>query len=133
MGSLFKGRYIIAVYDANNDEDLLGVFDNPNDMKEFLQTEYADTIISRYIKTFGTFPIIRCNRYTFYFIDVMEKHNDIFALEDREFLKCYRKSKTSMQEAYCKRNNISRRTYYRHIRIQKDYENTKGGIELWVS
>lgn len=133
MGSLFKGRYIIAVYDANNDEDLLGVFDNPNDMKEFLQTEYADTIISRYIKTFGTFPVIRCNKYIFYFIDVLEKHNDIFAYEDKEFLKCYKKSRTSEQVAYCKRKKISRTTYYRHIRVQKEYEKIKGEMELWVS
>lgn len=130
MGNLFKGRYIIAVYDANDDEDLLGVFDNSNDMKEFLQTEYADTVISRYIKTFGTFPIIRCNKYTFYFIDVIEKHNDVFIFEDKEFLKCYKKSRTNKQVAYCKRNNISRRTYYRRIQAQNSYKEIKGEIEL---
>lgn len=130
MGNLFKGRYIIAVYDANDDEDLLGVFDNPNDMKEFLQTEYADTVISRYIKTFGTFPIIRCNKYIFYFIDVIEKHNDVFTFEDKEFLKCYKNSRTNKQVAYCKRNNISRRTYYRRIQAQNSYREIKGEIEL---
>ena len=115
MGSLFKNRYIIAVYSANG-EDLLGVYDNPQDMERLLQTKYADCIISRYIKTFGTFPIIQCNSYVFYFIDVFEKHNDVFAEEDRIFLKelnLPRKTKMQRVREYCKRHNVSEKTYYR--------------------
>lgn len=128
MGNLYKNKYIIAVYDRS-DEELLGVFDNPKDMESLLQTKWANTIISRYISAFNTFPIIKCNNYVFHFIDVYEKHNDCFADEDKAFLKEFglnKKYKTETQRTieYCKREGISLRTYYRRKKYWEQGEIT---------
>lgn len=117
MQNLYKGKYIIAVYDSN-DEDLLGVFDNPNELEKLLDTKYAKTIIARYIKTFGTFPVIKCNKYNFYFIDIYETHNDIFKREDKEFLKFYKETRRPNLQDICKERGISQTTYYRQRRLE---------------
>lgn len=117
MKNLFKKKYLIAVYDKN-DEDLLGVFDNPSEMEDFLGTKWATTIISRYIKTFGTFPVIDCNRYILHFINVYENHNDVFAEEDKAFLDFFPKDKGELVAQYCEAHSITARTYYRRTRSQ---------------
>lgn len=127
MQHLYKGRYLIAVY-ANNDEDLLGVFDNPKDMEDFLGTKYAREIIARYIQTFKTFPVIACNRYVFHFIDVYEEHDDVFAEEDKIFIEMIPKSKTQLMKEYCKKHRVSRKTYYRRLR-QLGAEKNKDIVE----
>lgn len=124
MSKFYKGRYLIAVYEPN-DEDFVCTCANMDELKEFLETEWAHTIMSRYIKTFGTFPIIRCNKYVFHFIDIYEKHNDVFDLEDKEFIKEFcEKPKPSECDEYCKRHKCSRKTYYRmKEKLKKEKEN----------
>lgn len=109
--NLYKNRYIIAVYDEKG-EKILGVFDNPKQLNSFLGTKYAGSIISNYIKTFGTFPIIKCDKYNFYFIDIFEEHKDVFEQEDNLFLKFYKENKKQSIDEYCKENNIGRRDYF---------------------
>lgn len=124
--SLYKNKYIIAVYDGKG-ERLLGVFDNPKQLNSFLGTKYAGGIIANYIKTFGTFPIIQCDRYCFYFVDVFDVQKDVFEEEDSKFLQFYKENKKQSIDEFCKENNIDRRSYFYK---QKYFNNmVKGEID----
>ena len=86
MSKLYRNRYLIAVYDRT-DEQLLGVFDSPNDMKSLMGIESVKHVVSRALKYVNKPRIAKNYKYILHFIDIFEKHNDCFAEDDAIFLK----------------------------------------------
>ena len=106
---LYKGRYLIALYDKN--DMLVDVGINPYDLKctKAPHTLYENICRGRY-SLFG---------YTLHFIDCLEIHDDIFKEEDELFLKQYADivgkdfAMTKKMEQEAKKLGISKRTAYR--------------------
>ena len=110
--SLYKNRYLIAVYD--NNENLVDVLCNSREVWKYCRAFYRKNEVSY-------------SKYKFYLIDCLEKHNDIFKEEDKIFLEEFeetRKSETRKNvENLMKKYNISLRTAYRKYKVLKNYEN----------
>lgn len=106
---LYKGRYLIALYDKN--DMLVDVGINPYDLKctKVPNSLYQNICRERY-SLFG---------YTLHFIDCLEIHDDIFKEEDELFLKQYAEivgedlSAVKKIEQKAKKLGISNRTAYR--------------------
>lgn len=86
MNGLYKNRYLIAVYDKT-DEQLLGVFNKPNEMQRLIGIKNVGCIVSRALRYIEKPRIARNYKYVIHFIDVFEKQLDCFAEEDAIFLK----------------------------------------------
>ena len=78
MQKLYRGKYLIAIYD-NNDE-LIEVAGDPRELKTYNNEKTARSVISRAFTH-------RLNAKNIYFINVFDAKDDIFAEEDKEFLK----------------------------------------------
>ena len=115
MSTLYKGKYLIAIYDKN--DYLVDVSGNPSTLKCFKNSSVARSVISK------VFNGERKNE-SIHFIDVFEKHDDIFSDEDKVFLEFVEMEKTSKNTvaSFCRENNISERTFYRKNSIQKGME-----------
>lgn len=77
MKGLYKGKYIIAVYDK--DGFLIDVACSPSQLNCFKNKKTARVYISHIAAGYTSNYI--------YLIDVTEKNNDVFAEEDQMFLK----------------------------------------------
>lgn len=101
--NLYKGRYLIAVYDK--DDYLIDVACSVKELKNISKKRSVYSSISRNIHHKS--PV-----HKYHLIDCLEKHNDIFAEEDEIFLKSdFLEHKTIQQIA--KELGISERTLYR--------------------
>lgn len=106
---LYKGRYLIALYDKN--DMLVDVGINPYDLKctKAPNSLYQNICRERY-SLFG---------YTLHFIDCLEIHDDIFKEEDELFLKQYADfvgkdlDTDKKMEQKAKKLGVSKRTAYR--------------------
>jgi hypothetical protein len=88
MKGLYKGKYLIAIYDEN--DNLIDVGCNPKELLTF-SSENPYSLFMRALKR-------RKNRV--YLIDVTEKQEDIFAEEDEVFLDFVKEThKTAKQRA----------------------------------
>lgn len=101
MKGLYKGKYLIAVYDK--DDYLIEVACLPRELIKKCVSKY----ISRVAK--GT---IKSNHI--YLIDCTEKHDDIFAEEDKLFLNFVKNNRHHTIAEEAKRLGVSVRTYCRH-------------------
>ena len=117
MKGLYKGKYLIAVYDKN--DYLIDVACMPSQLSCFKNNESVMSYINRVAK--GTQKSKRI-----YLIDVTEKHNDIFAEEDQLFLEYIEETNTSslnqteINKQKAVELGISLRTYYRRKAAYKE-------------
>lgn len=110
MKGLYKGRYLIALYDSND----------------------------RLIEVAGTCSKIRCaapesvsrstkrhynTKHKIYLIDCLEKHDDIFAEEDEEFLK-WQKRENLTKKDKASEQGLAFRTYLRKEKAVNLVENS---------
>lgn len=103
MSKLYKGRYLIALYDEN--DNLIDVGCLPSQLKLYKnrpQSFYEQ-------KSRGDSLFKNCKVYL---IDCLEKHDDIFKEEDEIFLKEYMETEDRIMEI-AKLCGVSRRTVYR--------------------
>lgn len=77
MQKLYRGKYLIAIYDSN--DELVEVAGDPRELKMFKNEKTARSVISR------AFTHRQCPKKIF-FIDVFDTEDDVFAEEDKEFL-----------------------------------------------
>lgn len=88
MKGLYKGRYLIAIYDEN--DNLIDVGCNPKELLTY-KSKYSYSAINL---------ALRRGNNRMYLIDVTEKHEDIFAEEDEIFLDFVKETnKTAKQRA----------------------------------
>lgn len=114
MKKLYKGRYMIAVYD---EEDYL--IDVGFNIKELLTCKKSSTFRSNLIG--------KRKKQKIYLIDLLENHNDCFCLEDKVFLKEFEEDfKTDNQRA--KELGVSLRTYYRHKAKERIKNESESGL-----
>ena len=110
LHKLYKGRYLIALYDK--DDMLVDVGINPFDLLtcSFRPQSLYENVSRGRNSIFG---------YTIHLVDCLEQHDDIFAEEDKIFLDEFLNSLTgeySIEErivAKAKELGISKRTAYR--------------------
>lgn len=98
MKKLYKNRYLIAIYD--NNDNLIEVAENPRELLFLKNRPEPYAFIKNFLDK-------RKNPTTFtiHLIDVYEKHNDIFVEEDKIFLNIVKKSIKSQQ---ARRKNINK-------------------------
>lgn len=129
---LYKKKYLICLIDIATD-NIVSVYDNAIQFSEAYKVD-GKSILS---KAFNGDYVFR-KRYKVEFIDCYEKHNDIFAEEDKEFIKFIEKEKPPKVENLCKFINVSERTFYRKSnkfsnfkeKVLKQYmENINSGVE----
>ena len=105
MKGLYKGKYLIAIYDK--EDRLIDVACNVNELTHYKNSNTAWSIIGHVqrgsIKSDGI-----------YLIDVTEKHNDIFSEEDELFLKWFNEERKPNNKEVCEKLGISQATYYNH-------------------
>ena len=107
MNGLYKGKYIIAIYD--DDDYLIDVACIPSELKNFISDDSAKSAIAHAFSG-RTYKNL-------YFIDVTEKHNDIFAEDDEIFLEFIKEINPKMPtplQRKLDRWGISESTYYRY-------------------
>ena len=113
MKGLYKGKYIIAVYDKN--DYLIDVACLPSQLNCFENKEVAMAHISHIAAGRRTSNYI-------HLIDVTEKHDDIFAEEDQLFLEYVKKTTKKTDKEKASEFRISRRTYCRKKCLYKGLE-----------
>lgn len=109
MKGLYKGKYLIAIYDK--DDYLLDVVTTPEDFR-FGNKDTLRSELSRKLKNIDTNKKI-------HLIDCTEKHSDIFAEEDKIFLKYVKQTRKKTAEEKAKELGINVRTYYRREALKK--------------
>ena len=77
MKGLYKGKYIIAVYDKNG--ILIEVACSPKELRYYANYKVCRSTLSRISR-----GLVTNNRV--HLIDVTEKHDDIFSEEDEAFI-----------------------------------------------
>lgn len=117
---LYKGRYLIAVYDKN--DNFIDCATSLSELK-FIQRQSVYSQIS-HKQFFGERKFVNV-----YLIDCLEKHNDCFKEEDEIFLREFGRN----PETIAKNLGISRRTYYRwlqkgKIKLEPEMEGEKNVI-----
>lgn len=113
MKGLYRGKYLIAVYDKN--DYLIEVACSPNELTCFKDQRRAVEYISK---------IANGHRISsrIFLIDVTEKHNDIFNKEDQLFLEYIKETRKKTIEEKARELNMSARTYYRRKLLYKGLE-----------
>lgn len=112
MEKLFKGKYIVVVYDSEG--YILEVADNPGEIKNY-SISTMRSICSR---------ILAGQKHKFVsLVDVTKVHNDAFKSEDEDFLKFVDSLPSSSTNAEkSKALNMNVRTFYRRqAKYGKDY------------
>ena len=105
MKGLYKGKYLIAVYD---EEDIL--IDVANELKQSLKYN------SYYLSRLANNKISNANsKYKVRVLDAITIHDDIFAEEDRLFLEFIKEEYKPSARTEAERLGVSVRTYFRHI------------------
>ena len=107
MKGLYKGRYIIAIYDKN--DYLIEVACSPKELTRYSDENSARSNISKVLNGRSSKSI--------HLIDVMEKQDDIFAEEDEIFLDYVLETQVKTIKGKAKELGISERTYYRHQKL----------------
>lgn len=108
MKGLYKGRYIIAIYDKN--DYLIDVVFSPKEMTGYSNANSARSFLSHILKG-------QCVGMHIHLIDIMEKQDDIFAEEDRIFLDFVKETKGLTNKEKAKAIGMSERTYYRRKKL----------------
>ena len=111
--ALYKGRYLIAIYD--NDDNFIDCATSVKDLW-FKNPKSTYSEISR-----GQF-FHRQRDYKVYLIDCLEKHDDIFKEEDEIFLKeeaLLGRTKGAIYKELLKKYNIGLRTLQRYLKSGK--------------
>ena len=105
---LYKGRYLIALYDCN--DRLVAVGDNPFQLGIRRPQSFYEQM-SR-----GDMSFYKCKVHL---IDCLKVHDDVFKEEDEMFLSELRYVKTRDKEIeeIAKRLGISKRTAYRRLKL----------------
>lgn len=103
MQKLYKGRYLIALYDDN--DNLIDVGCVPSELNFYKErpNSFYEQLCRGDIKLHG------CNVYL---IDCLKKQQDIFAEEDKIFLESIKPSREQLKKI-AKQLGISLRTAYR--------------------
>lgn len=102
MKGLYKGRYIIAIYDKN--DYLIDVVCSPKELRDYKNKNSAKSAISH---------TLRRGSSSIHFIDVIEKQDDIFIEEDKLFIDFVKETYGEINKIKAKALGISERTYYR--------------------
>ena len=121
--SLYKGRYLIAVYDDNDN-----FIDCGTSIKELTFMKHR-TIVEQLSR--GSF--FTKKKKHIYLIDCLEKHNDCFNEEDEIFLKEIGNkptTKTARYELLAKRFGVGLRTIYRWEQLGKLNNKLKGEADV---
>ena len=74
--SLYKGKYLIAIYDKKDN------FIECSTSIQELRFTNRETVVTRISKN----DLFKSRKYNIFLIDCLEKHDDIFAEEDKIFL-----------------------------------------------
>ena len=110
MARLFKGRYLIALYDE--EDNLVEVADNPRKLMHFKNR--PKSFYEQRCR--GDKRMQKCKVFL---IDCLEKHDDVFAEEDEIFLEEYKaeinnyKSIDEKMQEIANEIGVSKRTIYR--------------------
>ena len=73
--SLYKGKYIIALYDSD-DEELIDIYDNISEMQRKLGVGYLKTKISKLFHEEIKTIIIEGIKYYVHFVDITEDEEE---------------------------------------------------------
>lgn len=103
MKNFYRDKYLIAVYDK--DDYLINIASSPSEIFSNISESSARSYLNKVFKG-------KIKNENIYFIDVFEKHNDIFAEEDNIFLRQYNLKETNAEKA--KKLGVSLRTYNRY-------------------
>lgn len=98
---LYKGRYLIALLDKEGNIEEVGGIDEIK-LSNYRLREYCSR------KAKGKCPLNK-----FELIDIFEKHDDIFAEEDEEFIKFYEAYGYKSDKERMRELGMSERKYYR--------------------
>lgn len=112
MKGLYRGRYLIVTLDKNG--DVKKSYCQPSEYEG--NVESFKSIVSRAFNGLD-------KRKDILFIDVFEKHDDIFAEEDEAFIEFIKENIAKGAQERSKELGISERDYYRKIGIFEDNEN----------
>lgn len=112
MKGLYRGRYLIVVLDENGNVEK--VCDQPCD-----NCENKNSFKSTVSRAFNG----KENRKDILFIDVFEKHDDIFSEEDEAFIEYIKKDIKKSAKDKAEELGMSERDYYRKVGIFEDREN----------
>lgn len=104
MKGLYKGKYLIAVYDKAG--DLMDVACLPSELTCFKDKELAIDYINKIAN--GKWVSDRV-----FLIDVTEQHDDVFAEEDKLFLEFVMETRQKTITELTREQGICRRKYYR--------------------
>lgn len=116
MERLYKGKYLIAVYSRNDEMEYCeGVYESIEQLARYTDVKYIKCVISRSLQTYHTFPTIEYGMYKFCFIDIYEKHDDIFQEEDKLFIEFYEQNRKESIADFCDRKKIPLRSFQRHL------------------
>ncbi len=105
MKGLYKGKYLIAVYDKSG--YLIDVACFPTELTCFKNKRQGCNYISQIAGGHRVSDKI-------FLIDVTEKHNDVFDKEDKLFLEYIEGTRKKTIQEKAKELNMNVRTYYRH-------------------
>ena len=104
MKNLYKGRYMIAVYDE--EDYLIDVGFNVNELLTCKNPSTFRRNLNRHLNGKRT-------KHKIYLIDLLENYEDCFCLEDKVFLKEFEENlKTDNERA--EELGVCLRTYYRY-------------------
>lgn len=112
MKGLYRGRYLIVVLDKNG--DVKNVYCQP--------TEYngnVESFKSMVAKAFNG----KTGRKDILFVDVLERHDDIFAEEDQAFIDFIKDTTKKSGKECSEELGISERSYFRKKEIFNNHEN----------
>jgi len=74
MSKLYKGLYILAIYEKD-DETLLGVFDNAQEVSEYFDTQ-IHTVQFKLTTALKTTHNIHFNKQTYKVYDILDKEDE---------------------------------------------------------
>lgn len=112
MKGLYRGRYLIVTLDKNG--NVKEAYCQPSEYEG--NVDSFKSIVSRAFNGLD-------ERKDILFIDVFEKHDDIFAEEDDIFIKFVKENIAKSVKERSKELGISERDYYRKAEIFEDREN----------
>ena len=112
MKGLYKGKYLIAVYDKSG--YLLDVACSPSELTCFKSQRIAIEYINQIANGHRVSDRI-------FLIDVTEKQHDVFAAEDQLFLEHIEITRKRTNKEIIKELGINERTYYRRKIAERVY------------
>lgn len=102
---LYKNRYLIAIYDKN--DNLIDVACNPAELNGY---KHPQSMISRIYHG-------KANTNKIYLIDCLEEHNDCFAEEDKLFLEFLTSKKHQTNQEVAKELGIYHKKTFKPVQF----------------